>query len=811
MLVASSINSKQLTKKCCFDYIRDKNYPFVENFKNFSELNFKKCNNHELSGFSLKPAGKLILDNSLDFNNITLRSNSLPLTVILENIKGFDLSSNPFQNIIFNVSNVYNPSFFIYYILRDSNFDFYYKNKKYEICDESLFKFNKNIFTYLYGLDASFSDISYNQEICPLIFYKSSINFLTFSSTNSLFIKNILSFTNLSKELAMNIDSDIGALDLKLYHVELNEKLLNKHVFKKLIYLTINGIIELIKDDLFKSFNNLKMIRLKVENIKKLFQKQNKWLKYLNNQENVDNLKIKYNLRRIFALIIEQTRYNHTLYNFPNEDFCYFKDFPHHKLVMPFLKPFESKYPTCTQLFLIQYSNKYTIELVHQLKYFPKDGYIDTYYYGNFDTYTYFKGRIDIKCNDFFLRKKISCIIEKLDMNSDFHFYVFDWNILVKYNQIIFSMILNPLFGLICIGLNILTIMILSNKHMNDKQEIYSNLKMNSYFLVGFNFISLFKLLYVCMNKSNWNDAKLFIDFCLHGLELGIGRYLNIIFIKFLNNSFKTCSNFYYTLFTLDRYVQTTDSKNLSLKKISSISFKIKLLIIIFASLLINLYSYFQYSKSMNKNIQYLHKRTVFSPNIDKINKSLLADYNNFNDYSQELSSSSLLILQVFSIIKILFSDLFFSLLSLLFDFYLLTFVIKKLKKKKELLESSNTLENKSKKKKIKNIESTKTKVISMIILNGLNFLIFRTSSLVFSFYGFIYRYDFRTDQNLPSLFAYYICRTQHFCNLLSDIAFFFYLISIIVQFFIFFKLDNNFRISFKNIFKLNHNSQTIQ
>ena len=45
MLVASSINSKQLTKKCCFDYIRDKNYPFVENFKNFSELNFKKCNN----------------------------------------------------------------------------------------------------------------------------------------------------------------------------------------------------------------------------------------------------------------------------------------------------------------------------------------------------------------------------------------------------------------------------------------------------------------------------------------------------------------------------------------------------------------------------------------------------------------------------------------------------------------------------------------------------------------------------------------------------------------------------------------------
>ncbi len=91
--------------------------------------------------------------------------------------------------------------------------------------------------------------------------------------------------------------------------------------------------------------------------------------------------------------------------------------------------------------------------------------------------------------------------------DSDFHFYEFDWNILVKYNQILFSLFLNPIFGIICIGLNILTILILSNKYMTDKKEIYTNLKFNSIFILVFNFVLLFKSLYVCMNKSSWNDG----------------------------------------------------------------------------------------------------------------------------------------------------------------------------------------------------------------------------------------------------------------------------------------------------------------
>ena len=116
----------------------------------------------------------------------------------------------------------------------------------------------------------------YQENICPLIFSKSKIDYLLLSSTNSLFIKNSLTFSNISDDLAKYINSIIFDLDLRLYHIDLNEKLLNKHVFKNLVRLTLNGIIHSIDDDLFKSFDYLKLLRLKMENIQNISISQKK-------------------------------------------------------------------------------------------------------------------------------------------------------------------------------------------------------------------------------------------------------------------------------------------------------------------------------------------------------------------------------------------------------------------------------------------------------------------------------------------------------------------------------------------------------
>ncbi len=319
-----------LNLKSCNLNLHNAYLQIVENIQNFSELNFTNCNNKLTKNvLIIFPKKKLLLDNSLNFKQISLYSKQLPLFVMFRNLKGFDLESNPFKTLTFIDSRTNKTSSSFFFILQDTFFDFYFRNElvNHEICNKNLIEKLKNqvnFFTWIYGLDAASPDVIYHENICPLVFAKSRINYLLLSSTNSLFVKNSLTFSNVSDDLAMYINPVIFDLDLRLYHIDLNEKLLNKHVFKNLVRFTLNGIINSINDDLFKSFDYLKLLQIKMENIQNIFHKKNKWLQYLNNKVYVNDLSIKYNFQKTFGLIIEQTHFNHSYYNFPDEDFCYF-------------------------------------------------------------------------------------------------------------------------------------------------------------------------------------------------------------------------------------------------------------------------------------------------------------------------------------------------------------------------------------------------------------------------------------------------------------------------------------------------------
>jgi hypothetical protein len=578
--ITNSSQSSKPNEECCLKGQRKFTVPIGFNFKNFSELNFQNCNNTVLTGFTLIPDKMIILDDSLNFKQIILHPIKGFISINLFNLKGFSLESNPFKTVQFINLDIQYP-LFVYYIIDESYFDFYYKNNKQineNECTHDLFRLKENMFTKISGLDAASPYLLYKTKVCPLIFARSEITYLSLSSTNSLFIKNSLIFLNISDETAIFMNSFISVLDLHLYHINLDENILNRHVFEHLKLLTLNGVILSILDDLFKSFNSLKMLHLKVQNIRNLFQKNNKWLQYLNKNVYKEDLSIKYNFNLIFTLIIEQVHFNHTFYDFPNEDYCYFKDFPHQRLVMPFFKPTNFNHNSCTYLFLIQYSRKYVFQLEQAMSNVrDKNGYVYPIYYDEMSK------KYDILEYEFKEKCKIFLLINKCDTtdnfksieNNDFYFYIFDWNILTKYNQIIFSIILNPLFGLICIIVNLFNILILNTKHIKKQKKFYTDLKMNYFFILAFNIVSLIKLLYVCMNKSTWNDAQLFIHFCMLKFQNnGFPRYFNIILIKFFGNVFKSCFNFYYSLFTINRYVSVSDTNNHYLKIISKINFK---------------------------------------------------------------------------------------------------------------------------------------------------------------------------------------------------------------------------------------------
>ena len=214
--------------ECCLSKKNNLTSSFLMlNCKNFSELNFTACKNYKLNALEIiADNDKLILDNTLNFNKTILITNRVPFSIIFKKIKGFDLNSNPFDSLVCSLRQTRNVSFY-YVALKDSNFDFYNNNILVDTngCNKSLLKVKTNLITRIYALDVSSPDVIYKPNICPLLFYKSRIAYLTLSSTNSLFVKNILSFHNLSSNLTIYVNSIIQALDLKLYHIDLNQSL----------------------------------------------------------------------------------------------------------------------------------------------------------------------------------------------------------------------------------------------------------------------------------------------------------------------------------------------------------------------------------------------------------------------------------------------------------------------------------------------------------------------------------------------------------------------------------------------------------
>jgi hypothetical protein len=76
-----------------------------------------------------------------------------------------------------------------------------------------------------------------------------------------LLARNTLKFLK-TNETFRSINSNITSLSMSGYHYPLDKNLLNNLVFEQLKSLSLNGFIESVETDLFKSFQNLSNIEL---------------------------------------------------------------------------------------------------------------------------------------------------------------------------------------------------------------------------------------------------------------------------------------------------------------------------------------------------------------------------------------------------------------------------------------------------------------------------------------------------------------------------------------------------------------------
>jgi len=755
----------------------------ISKFSDFNQLNFINCNfTLNITDLRLRPEKNIKLNNSLNFSGLKIHSLKSFFNIHFSNIKGIDIESNVLNDLTFiNYQFDYKH---VLWFFDSSNFHFYFKDKLIdnETCNYKLVYKTNSFLSYVYFLFME-SGVNYSDQICPLIFHDSLIQTLSFKMISSTFIyKNIFAFRDIPSYLYDSFNANILQLQLILYHYDIDSKLLNENVFKSIMGLDLDGTIKSIQDDLFKSFTNLKQLRFRTQNVQSLFAAKNKWLNYLNMDVNIDLNSQEIIYENIFDLVLFQIFSNVTYYEYPNEDFCYFKDFPHQKLVLPQLRPAYKTKLTCTELFLIQYSMKYEYHLNQHSDVLLSLYSYSQYYFTDIIEYSFsfyknltiqerilkcdFKKRLEL-CN---LKTRIP--IEMNKKSSDLDWFMMDWPVLSKYSYTYLILYINPVLSLLSILISVLSIKVLKSKNLKKETKcLYDYFNMHLIANIIFIIVQYLDLLTECTYEENF--CSLFES----SIHL---QYFKIFALKLIKNSLTTFSNISYASFILIRYTKITNSKNIFLKYFEKLKLIYYLLITIPFSVLINVYLCFEYST------QFIESYST------EIRSRIPFDY-----FKVNISKNDYLILNIFQYLKIIVSDLLFYALSIFFDAYLVIFISKSISKIKSALAIG--VNNKTIEKK----QASKRRLIAMIILNGINFLIFRLPLALIDIYGLIISINLENKYSLeytPNLKTFLVCRYFKFCDSIQKLFYSLYVLSFFIQFYIFYKLDINFKESIEKM-----------
>ncbi|CAF0901452.1 unnamed protein product, partial [Brachionus calyciflorus] len=323
---SNCIQKENATLKCFIDFTIDQN--FVEFIKNSSE------------SFS-------ILD--LDFQNSSYTQTDLEIydddslwkiKLIIRNVARFEIFHAP----------PFFPQLFFENYFYDSQIDFYYKNQTLssnKTCRSNLFKSFPNSYKRFNSIYLK-TGLIFPRPLCPFIY---SFNFKLFSienlnSTNKfeLIYNTGKTFTNLNKLIIQK--STLSLSKINLYEIIIrgcDQLEIKNSILYEIEYL------EHINQNIFKA------ISLDLLNMKQFWSlSDKKWLIFMN-----ENYRI--NLLDCYVITRRHSQQNKKTdlvltssdYDYPDRDFCLFKDFPHTDLVFPIIEaPFRLNC-SCTLIWLI--------------------------------------------------------------------------------------------------------------------------------------------------------------------------------------------------------------------------------------------------------------------------------------------------------------------------------------------------------------------------------------------------------------------------------------------------------------------------
>jgi hypothetical protein len=179
-------------------------------------------------------------------------------------------------------------------------------------------KLSYNVTSILFG-----NHIKYDTKpICPFIFaYTQLVEIDIINQVDSFLFKNLLRFQIVEESLSIN--STVGAFYIDGYKYVIDET--HRLVFENIKEIDIQGSVGSMQADLFKSFIHLSLVCIRPTSlINFLHQFGIEWTRYLQADSQVRFIEIFLNVW-LFSKV----------YDYPDEDFCLFANWPHNKLILP--------------------------------------------------------------------------------------------------------------------------------------------------------------------------------------------------------------------------------------------------------------------------------------------------------------------------------------------------------------------------------------------------------------------------------------------------------------------------------------------
>ena len=710
----------------------------VFDFDNFPSFDLK-CLNSKYYVYSLNfiPNKKLVLDKSFEFK-IPDTKQINGIKLKFTKIKAFDISSNLFKNLK-NITEIYSIEFHY------SEFNIIFNNSISCFTND-----DKGFFQNVSKISFGFS-VRYSRFTCPFIFSNSRFDLIQYYGLSDTFLKrNQLGFLSVNKPLY----NQVNHIYFNSYKVDLDNHLLSHQLFGESIYLYLYGSYKLIKQGLLKEFKNLVYIELFIENFREFFYNNFKILGEFITKRN--------DFTRMIQLKVTEN------YHFPDEDFCIFKDFYTSNSTYVFLSTSSIQ---CTNILkMFNRNNLYNERVLNFSKSFK---IILSFRTCNFDS--------NIEKNEFDL-KLLNCQEPKSVKKSKMNFT--DILYLTEIINLITIFFL-PIFSLLTVTTNLFNLKIIFNLEKNQNCASIKLMLISSIINLVYSIIICIHLVNKCVYVNG--------IFCSAILREKAVQLFDIIFVEFLLSVLKIWSNVSLIGISWLRLIILIKDKSWVkplVKFQKEKKFKILIAFLLGISVVISMDKLFVVR--INENFFVMDERDYEEfPNKNSFISVLYRDVSKSRENGVIFSGTISYIFYFLYFVNFILNDLLVYLIMLLIDVIMLYFLKQNIQSKKNLKKSFKI--DREKRAQLNEVESkiSSTVIVNLILIFALKLLDFSVS-----FYIFLKKLLSNKQDQLNICFYY-----SRICSNILDFTELFYLFSNAYIIVLFYKLNKNFRLSFKSIF----------